>query len=404
MTTTPDLVAGAAGSPAEACAERSRSERALILEMTRQFVEREVMPVASKLEHADEYPYDLVEKMKALGLFGATIPVEYGGSGLDFTTYALIAEEVTRGWMSLAGIFNSHLLVAHIIAEAGTPEQKQRYLPNMATGEWRAAVAITEPNAGTDVQAIRTRATRDGDDYVVNGSKQFITNAREARFLATVVKTDPQAQPRYRGISLLLIEKGAPGLTVRPPLKKLGYKGIETCEVIFENVRVPASRLLGGVEGRGFHQIMNALEVGRINVAARGLGIARAAFEAAIRYAQQREAFGQKIAEFQAIQLKLADMATKIEAARHLVRAAAEKKDRGERCDLEAGMAKLFATEVGQECALESMRIHGGIGYTDELPVERYYRDAPLMLIGEGTNEMQRIIIARQWIKQHAEL
>lgn len=376
--------------------------RALILDAVHKFVETEVVPVASKLEHADEYPYELVEKMKALGLFGVTIPEAHGGLGLDFTTYAMIVEEVTRGWMSLSGIFNSHLLIAYMIERFGTPEQRQRYLPRMATGDWRAAVAITEAQAGTDVQAIRTRGIRDGDDYVITGSKMFITNAREARFLATVVKTDPEARPRHRGMSILLVEKGAPGLNVSRQLKKLGYKGIETCEVVYDNVRVPTSQLLGEVPGNGFVHIMSALEVGRINVAARGLGIARAAFEAAVRYVQQREAFGKKIGDFQAIQLKLADMATNIEAARHLILAAAAKKDCGERCDLEAGMAKLFATEVGQQCALESLRIHGGIGYTDELPVERYYRDAPLLLIGEGTNEIQRLVIAQQILKRYA--
>ncbi|MBI3977197.1 MAG: acyl-CoA dehydrogenase family protein [Chloroflexi bacterium] len=390
-------------SDAPSSSDRARAEeRALILETTRHFVDNEVIPVASRYEHADEYPFELVEKMKALGLFGITIPQEYGGSGLDFTTYAMIVEEVTRGWMSLSGIFNSHLLIAYMIDTFGTPEQKQRYLPKMASGEWRAAVAITEPDAGSDVQAIRTRARRDGDDYVITGTKMFITNAREARFIATVVKTDPAAQPRYRGMSIILVDKGLPGFSVGRQLKKLGYKGLETCEVVYDGVRVPASQVLGGVEGQGFSHIMSALEVGRINVAARGLGIARAAFEAAIKYAQLREAFGKKIAEHQAIQLKLADMATKIEAARLLIRAAAEKKDRGERCDLEAGMAKLFATEVGQECALEAMRIHGGIGYTQELPVERYYRDAPLLLIGEGTNEIQRLVIARTLLKRYA--
>lgn len=383
--------------------ERELAEtRALILDSVRRFVEVDVLPVASKLEHADEYPHELVAKMRSLGLFGVIIPEAFGGLGLDFRTYASIVEEVACGWMSLSGIFNSHLLIAYMIEQFGTPDQKERYLPRMATGEWRAAVGITEAQAGTDVQAIRTRAVRDGDDYVVTGSKMFITNAREASFVATVVKTEPDARPPYRGISIMLVDKGAPGFTVGRQLRKLGYKGVETCELVYDNVRVPAAQILGGVPGKGFAHIMSALEVGRINVAARGLGVARAAFEAAIRYAQQREAFGKKIGEFQAIQLKLADMATKIEAARHLVVSAATKKDRGERCDLEAGMAKLFATEVGAECALESMRIHGGIGYTDELPVERYYRDAPLLLIGEGTNEMQRIVIARQLLKRYA--
>lgn len=376
-----------------------------IVAEVRRFVNEKVTPVAAEYEHADKYPNELVRLMKSLGLFGTTIPEEYGGSGLSFLTYARIVEEVTRGWMSLSGVFNSHLLVAYMIEQHGTPEQKSKYLPKMATGEWLAAIAITEPHAGTDVQNIKTRAARDGNSYVLKGSKMFITNAREARFLATVVKTDPDAVPRRRGISIMLVDKGddgLPGLNVSRQLKKLGYKGIETCEVFFDDVAVSTEQLLGGIEGKGFYQVLSALEVGRINVAARGLGIGRAAFEAAIKYAQQREAFGEPIANFQAIQLKLADMATKIEAARLLIWAAAAKKDRGERCDLEAGMAKLFATEVGQECALESMRIHGGIAYTEELPVERYYRDAPLMLIGEGTNEMQRLIIARNLLKRYA--
>ncbi len=374
----------------------------LVLDTVRRFVATDVLPVASALEHADEYPYQLVEKMKTLGLFGCTISEEFGGLGLNLSTYARIVEEVAYGWMSLSGIFNSHLLVAHLIDQFGTAEQKAKYLPRMATGEWRAAVAITEAGAGTDVQGVKTRAVATDGGYAISGTKMFITNAREARLLATVVKTDPDVKPAHRGISLFIIEKGDPGLTVGRKLQKLGYKGIETCEVVYENVRVDANRLLGGTPGQGFVQIMGGLEVGRINVAARGLGIARAAFEAAIRYAQQRQAFGRRIAEFQAIQLKLADMATKIEAARLLIRSAAEKKDRGERCDLEAGMAKLFATEVGEECALESMRIHGGIGYTDELPIERYYRDAPLLLIGEGTNEIQRIVIAKELLRRYA--
>lgn len=376
-----------------------------IVAVVRRFVDESVIPVASSYEHADQYPYDLVEKMKTLGLFGTTIPHEYGGSGLSFTTYSRIVEEVSRGWMSLSGIFNSHLLVAYMINQVGTPEQKLTYLPRMATGQWIAAVAITEPNAGTDVQSIRTRAVRDGDAYVVNGTKLFITNANEARFLATVVKTDPNAEPRHRGISILLVDKGdegLPGLTISRRISKLGYKGLETSEVAYADVVVPHSQLLGGIEGQGLKHVLSALEVGRINVAARGLGIARAAFEASIKYSQEREAFGQPIANFQAIQLKLADMATKIEAARLLIWSAAKKKDRGERCDLEAGMAKLFATEAGQDCALEAMRIHGGIGYTTELPIERYYRDAPLLLIGEGTNEMQRLVIARGLLKRYA--
>jgi alkylation response protein AidB-like acyl-CoA dehydrogenase len=362
----------------------------------------DVLPVASTLEHADEYPYDLVEKMRAIGLFGSTIGERYGGLGLPCSTYAQIVEEITCGWMSLSGILNTHLLVAYLIERFGTQPQRDRYLERMSTGEWRAALAITEPGAGTDVAGIRSRAVRDGNVHVISGTKMFITNAREARLIATLAVTDPDARPAHRGITLFIVEKGDAGLGVGRPLNKLGYKGVETCEVVYDGVRVADDRILGGAAGEGFAQIMSGLELGRINVAARGVGLARASFEAAIRYAQQRRAFGKPIADFQAIQLKLADMATKIEAARLLVRSAAEKKDRGQRCDLEAGMAKLFATEVGQECALESMRIHGGIGYTDDLPIERFYRDAPLLLIGEGTNEIQRIVIARELLRKYS--
>jgi alkylation response protein AidB-like acyl-CoA dehydrogenase len=379
---------------------RFGEERRLMVDTVRKFVERDVLPVASRLEHEDRYPHDLIAQMKSLGLFGVTIPQEDGGLGLDFTTYAMLVEELSRGWMSLAGAINSHLLTAYMIEHHGTSEQKATYLPAMATGAVRAALAITEPQAGSDVQAIRTRATRDGADYLLSGSKMFITNAREAQVIATLVKTDVTAQPPHRGISIFLVDKGTPGLSVGRPLGKLGYKGVETCEVAYDGVRVPETSILGAVPGEGFAQVMSALEVGRINVAARAVGVARASLESALSYSVKREAFGKKISEFEAIQMKLADMATKIEAARLLTLAAAAKKDRGERCDLEAGMAKLFATEICQECVLESMRIHGGIGYTTELPVERYYRDAPLLLIGEGTNEIQRLVIARQLLRR----
>ncbi|MEW6296780.1 MAG: acyl-CoA dehydrogenase family protein [Thermodesulfobacteriota bacterium] len=376
-------------------------EQQQIVATVRRFVEREVKPVASELEHRDEYPHALVGRMKELGLFGAIIPAEYGGMGVSFTTYAMIIEEICRGWMSLSGIINSHLLFAHIVAQHGTEEQKRRLLPAMAKGEKRGGLALTEPHAGSDVQRIRTTAQKRGDVYLLNGTKMFITNGRHGNILAIAAKTDPNADPPYKGISLFAAEKGAPGLTVSRDIKKLGYKGLDTCELAFEDFPTPVTSLIGGKEGEGFKQVMNGLEVGRINVAARAVGVAQAAFEEAIRYAQQRETFGKPICEHQAIQLKLADMATKIEASRLLVYQAAVKKDRGERCDLEAGMAKLFASESCQEVALEAMRILGGYGYTQEFPVERFYRDAPLMVIGEGTSEIQKLVIARQLLQRY---
>ncbi len=380
----------------------SDAEQRQILSTIHRFVEREVKPVASELEHRDEYPHALVARMQELGLFGAIIPTEYGGMGLSFTTYALIIEEICRGWMSLTGVLNSHLLFAHILALFGTEEQKRRLLPAMASGEKRGGLALTEPHAGSDVQRIRTTAKRQGDHYLITGTKMFITNARHGNILAVAAKTDPDADPAYAGISLFAAEKGAPGLTVSRDIKKLGYKGLDTCELAFEDFPAPADSLIGGEEGRGFKHVMGGLEVGRINVAARAVGVAQAAFEEAIRYAQQRETFGKPICEHQAIQLKLADMATKIEASRLLVRQAAEKKDKGERCDLEAGMAKLFASEACEDVALEAMRVLGGYGYTQEFPVERFYRDAPLMIIGEGTSEIQKLVIARNLLKQYA--
>ena len=374
---------------------------AQILDTVRRFVEREVIPVASTYEHADEYPTPLVERMKELGLFGATIPVEYGGLGLEYLTYSQIVEELCRGWMSLSGVLNTHLMFAYVLQMHGTAEQKARYLPALARGEHRAALCLTEPHAGSDAQRIRTTAVRRGDHYVVNGSKMFITNARTATIYSLVAKTDPSTDPPYRGISLFAAEKDAPGVTVGRQLDKLGYKGIETCEVSFEDFRVPAANLIGGAEGRGFGQVMSGLEVGRINIAARAVGVAQAAFEDAIRYAQERRTFGKPICEHQAIQLKLADMATKIEAARLLTRQAAGMKDRGERADVQAGMAKLFASETCQEVSLEAMRIFGGYGYVKEFAVERYYRDAPLMIIGEGTNEIQRLVIARSLVQRY---
>jgi len=371
-----------------------------IVSTVRRFVERDVIPVASELEHRNEYPHALVDQMKELGLFGATIPPEYGGLGLDVTTYAMVVEEICKGWMSLSGVLNTHLMLAFMLKTHGTDEQRRRYLPAMARGEHRGALCLTEPHAGSDVQRIRTTAVRRGDAYVLNGSKMFITNARYGTLYAIAAKTDKDADPPYRGISMFVGEKG-PGLTVSRDLEKLGYKSIETCEVNLEDYHIPAANLIGGTEGQGFLHVMSGLEVGRINIAARACGVAYAAFSEAIRYAQQRETFGKPIAEHQAIQLKLADMATKIEAARLLTYQAAAKKDRGERCDIEAGMAKLFASETCLEVSTDAMRILGGYGYTKEFPVERYFRDAPLMIIGEGTNEIQRLVIAKQLLQRH---
>jgi alkylation response protein AidB-like acyl-CoA dehydrogenase len=371
-----------------------------LIATVRRFVEREVLPIASELEHRNEYPHGLVDQMKELGLFGATIPAEYGGLALDVTTYAMVVEELCRGWMSLSGVLNTHLMLAYMLRMHGTDEQRRRYLPAMARGEHRGALCLTEPHAGSDVQRIRTTAVRRGDAYVLNGSKMFITNARFGTLYAIAAKTDKDADPPYKGITMFVGEKG-PGLTVGRDIHKLGYRGIETCEVNFEDYAVPAANLIGGKEGQGFLQVMSGLEVGRINIAARAVGVAQAAFEQAIRYAQQRQTFGKPICEHQAIQLKLADMATRIEAARLLTYQAAEKKDRGERCDVEAGMAKLFASEACLEVATEAMRVLGGYGYTEEFPVERFYRDAPLMIIGEGTNEIQRLVIARQLVQRY---
>ncbi len=366
-----------------------------IIEAVRRFVDRDVIPSASDLEHRDEYPHALVATMKELGLFGATIPTEHGGLGLSFGTYARIMEELSRGWMSLAGVINSHLIMAYVITHHGSEAQKKYFLPAMARGDKRGGLALTEPHAGSDVQSIRTVAERRGDDYVLSGSKMFITNARHGTMLAVAAKTNPKAQPAYAGISMFAVEKNESGPTVSRNIKKLGYKGIDTCEVLLEDLPVPATNLIGGVEGQGFKQVMSALEVGRINVAARAVGVGQAAFESAIRYAQQRTAFGKPIAQHQAVQLMLADMGTRVEAARLLVSNAARKKDAGERCDVEAGMAKLFASEACAKISLDAMRVLAGYGFTQEFPVERFYRDAPLMMIGEGTNEIQALVIAK---------
>jgi alkylation response protein AidB-like acyl-CoA dehydrogenase len=375
-------------------------QETLILQSVDRFLERDVRPVVHALEAGDTYPAAIVEKLRALGLFGATIAPEHGGIGLSASTYAKIVERVSAVWMSVAGLFNSHLIMAAAVQRFGTAEQKTRFLPRFASGDLRGGIALTEPDCGTDLQAIRTHARREGDYYVVNGTKTWITNSVEGQILAVLVKTDPRAQPPHRGMSLLLIEKG-PGFKITRRLEKLGYRGIDTGEMVFEECRVPAENLIGAAEGSGLQQVLNGLALGRINVAARGAGLARACLEESLRYAQLRKTFGKPIAEHQAIQLKLADMATRVEAARLLIESAARAYDEGVRCDLEAGMAKLYATEAALENSLEAMRIHGAYGYSKEFNIERYYRDAPLLAIGEGTNELQRIIIARELVKRH---
>lgn len=378
-------------------------DRDLIVNTVRQFVRREVIPVASAMEHRNEYPHQLVAQMREMGLFGLNIPEEYGGAAVDTTTFAMIFEEISLGWLGLAGVIGTHSVMCDVLARFGNAEQKSRFLPSMATGEKRGGICLTESNAGTDLQNIGTTAVRDGDRYRVNGSKMWITNARHGNTFLLLAKTDPAAQPAHRGMSAFIIEKGAPGMNVGRDLDKLGYKSVETCELHFDNFAVPAGNLIGGAEGQGFKQVMTGLEAERLNVAARGLGIARAAFDEAIRYARRRITFGKPISEYQTIQNKLADMATKIEASRLLIYSAAEKRDRGERCDLEAGMAKLFATETAAEVSLEAMRILGANGYSRDFPVERYYRDAPLVVIGGGTNELQRLIIARNLLKKYKD-
>lgn len=374
-------------------------DSAAILDAIEQWAEKELRPVARRFDQADEYPAEIVEQMKTLGLFGATIGEEYGGLGLSAWTYAQIVVKVSSIWMAPCGIFNSHLIMAAAIERAGTEAQKREWLPKMATGEFRGSLALTEPNAGSDLQAIRTVARRVGDDYVVNGGKTWITNSLHGHGTLLLVKTDPKAEPRHKGMSLLIAPKG-PGFAVNK-LKKMGYRAIDTCEIDLQDYRVPAANLLGGVEGRGFAQTAGGLELGRINVAARGAGIAEGALLHALRYAQERSAFGKPICEHQAIQLKLADMVTQVEGAKRLIELAARKYDAGERCDLEAAMAKLAGSEAGVFCAQEGMRIFGGYSYSVEYEIERYYRDSMLMCIGEGSNEILRQIIARQLIDRH---
>jgi alkylation response protein AidB-like acyl-CoA dehydrogenase len=372
-------------------------EEQAIVEVVAEFVDRDVRPVVRDLEHANEYPGQLIEQMKQLGIFGLAIPEPYGEVAVSTRCYVQVTEQLSRGWMSLAGAMGGHTVVAKLLLAFGTEEQKQRYLPRMATGEVRATMALTEPGGGSDLQALTTRARRDGDSYVVNGSKTWITNARRSQVVALLCKTDPAAQPKHKGISILLAEPG-PGFTVSRDLPKLGYKGVESCELSFGNYRAPAGALLGGVEGHGFAQMMKGLEIGRIQVASRALGVARAALDDALRYAQERESFGQPIWKHQSVGNYLADMATSYTAARQLVLYAAERYDAGDRCDLEAGMAKLFASETAMQIALSAVRVHGGYGYSTEFDVERYFRDAPLMIVGEGTNEIQRNVIASQLI------
>ena len=372
-------------------------EEAAIVRTVGDWVDKTVKPVASALERDNTYPADLIDQMKEMGVYGLTIPAEYGGVGVSTRCYAAVTEEISRGWMSLAGAYGGHSVVSKLILQHGRPDQRDRYLARMATGELRATMALTEAGGGSDLQAIRTVARRSDDSYTVSGSKMWITNAERSGLIALLCKTDPGAQPAHRGISILLVEKG-PGLTVSAGLPKLGYRGVESCELIFDEMAVPASSLLGESEGAGFAQMMSGLEIGRIQVAARAVGVAQAAFDDALRYAQEREAFGKPIWRHQSVGNYLADMATSIEAARLLVLNAASRFDSGERSDLEAGMAKLFASEMAMRVCLDAMRIHGGYGYSTEFDVERYFRDAPLMIIGEGTNEIQRNVIVRQLV------
>lgn len=365
----------------------------------RGFVEKEIKPVANRYEREGIYPTEIVATMASMGLFGMTIPEEYGGLDIDMVSFGIVFEEIARGWMGVAGILGSHSLACWIIAHHGTEEQKKKYLPDLATGKRRSGIGLTEPDAGTDLQGIRTTAKRDGDYYVLNGSKTWITNARFADPLPVLVKTDNTTSPAHKGMSVILVEAGTPGFEISRDIGKLGYKGPESCEVVLNNVRVPVANLLGGVEGRGMQQVLSGLETGRLNIAARSVGIAQAAYEAALNYSRERKAFGQPIAEFQAIQLKIAEIATNLQAARLMTYWAASKADSGARVDMESGMAKYFASEVAIMASLEAMRIHGGYGYSTEYVVERLYRDAPLMSIGEGTNDIMKIVIAQSLVK-----
>jgi alkylation response protein AidB-like acyl-CoA dehydrogenase len=389
-------------------------EQKAICEMVHQFADEQIIPNAEHYDHEDEFPEPIVEQMKELGLFGVMIPEEYGGMGLDLTTYAMIVEELSRGWISISGIVNTHFIGSYLLMKFGTEEQKQSFLPKMASGEIRAAFSLSEPECGSDVQAIKTTAKRTGDgDWEINGSKMWVTNGLRSTLVFTLVRTDPNAEPKFKGMTCFVCQKepgvsentGAHrGLNVPPQIKKLGYKGVESTELVFDGYRTPPESILGGEEGglgKGFTQMMDALELGRVNVAARGVGIAQRALELALRYSQERRTFGKPIAEHQAIQFKLADMATQVDAARLLTLRAARLKDAGERSDIEAGMAKLFASEAGRFCVEEAFRIHGGYGYSKEYEIERLYRDAPLLLIGEGTSEIQRMVIGRKLLQRH---
>lgn len=369
------------------------------MDMIDRWLERDVRPVVMHYDHADEWPADLVDQMAEFGLFGATIGQEYGGLGLPASTYAKMVMKISAVWMSITGIFNSHLMLALAIEKFGTEQQKQAWLPKLASGELRGGLALTEPDAGTDLQALRMTARREGDDYIINGTKTWISNGIHGSVFALLVKTDPEAQPRHKGMSLFIADKRE-GFTVSKKLEKLGYKSIDSAELVFEDCRIPANQLIGEVEGQGFYQATGGLELGRINVASRGVGMAEGALKLGLDYAKDRKTFGKPIAEHQAIQIKLGDMATRARAARLLTLDAAEMFDRGERCDMEAGMAKYFSSEAALENSIESMRIHGAYGYSKEYDIERLYRDAPLTCIGEGTNEMQLIIISRQLVKR----
>ena len=379
----------------------SDSDKRQIISAVREFVQRDVNPVASKYDEDDVYPHELIPIMCKLGLFGITIPVDYGGLGLDYKTFAMIFEEISKGWMSLSGILGTHHLLSHIIWSHGSENQKREYLPSMASGELRGGLALTESEAGSDVSNISTVATKEGEEYVINGRKMFISNGENGNVFALLAKTDPTLKPAHKGISCFIFRTPVEGFQVGQHIDKLGYRGIDTVELIFDHCRISIDNLIGHREGEGFYQVMDGLEVGRINVAARAVGVAQAAFDAALKYAAQRETFGKIIGRHQAIQLKLADMASKIHAARLMVYDAAEKKDQGQRNDVEAAMAKLFASEVCGEVVMESMRIHGGVGYTKGLPVERYYRDAPLMILGEGTNEIMKLLIGSRLLENY---
>ncbi|MGH2924580.1 MAG: acyl-CoA dehydrogenase family protein [Solirubrobacterales bacterium] len=384
-------------------------EQTEILRTIRDFVDRDVLPSVARYDHADEFPEPLVQTMKELGLFGVTIPEEYGGMGLDLTTYAMIVEELSRGWISISGVVNTHFIGSYLLIKFGTEEQKEAFLPKMATGEIRAAFSLSEPEVGSDVQGIKSTANRVGDDaWAINGQKMWVTNGLRSGLVFVLVKTDTKADPPYKGMTCFICEKepGAdevPGLRIPPKIKKMGYKGVESTELVFDGFEVPDDRVLGGPEGvgQGFVQMMDALEVGRVNVAARGVGVAQRALELALRYSQERKAFGRPIAQHQAITFKLAEMGTRLEAARLLTLKAARMKDAGERSDLEAGMAKLFASEAARSNAEEALRIHGGYGYSKEYEIERIYRDAPLLLIGEGTSEIQKMVIGKKLLERN---